>query len=100
MCWLRYKLAQSYLWSKQYQAAIDEFRIRVTKDPGSAPVHMLYNHVSFPAGYASSSAGPTHFGLGRNKSADLAEIRWPSGINQQLKDVPADQIVKVKEPPR
>jgi len=59
-----------------------------------------YNHVSFAAGYASSSAGPTHFGLGRNKFADLVEIHWPSGITQQLKNVPADQIVKVKEPPR
>ncbi len=59
-----------------------------------------YNHVSFAAGYASSSAGPTHFGLGPNKSADRVEIRWPSGITQELKDVPADQIVKVKEPPR
>ena len=28
------------------------------------------------------------------------EIRWPSGITQELKNVPADQIVKVKEPPR
>jgi hypothetical protein len=59
-----------------------------------------YDQVSFAAGYASSSAGPTHFGLGRHNSADLVEIRWPSGITQQLKNVPADQIVKVKEPPR
>jgi len=59
-----------------------------------------YNHVSFAVGYASSSAGPTHFGLGRNRSADLVEIHWPSGIIQQLRNVPADQIVKVKEPPR
>ena len=56
-----------------------------------------YNHVSFVAGYASSSAGPTHFGLGQNKKADLVEIRWPSGIVQELKDVAADQIVKIKE---
>jgi hypothetical protein len=59
-----------------------------------------YNHVSFAAGYASSSAGPTHFGLGPNKSADLVEIRWPSGIVQELRNVPADQIVEVKEPTR
>jgi hypothetical protein len=59
-----------------------------------------YNQVSFAAGYASSSAGPTHFGLGRNKSADLVQIRWPSGIMQDIKNVPADQIVKVKEPPK
>ena len=57
-----------------------------------------YNHVVFAAGYASSSAGPVHFGLGAAKSADLVEIRWPSGITQQLKNIPADQLVKVKEP--
>jgi hypothetical protein len=50
------------------------------------------------AGYASSSSGPAHFGLGRNASADLVEIRWPSGIVQQLKNVAADRIVPVKEP--
>lgn len=57
-----------------------------------------YNHVAFAAGYASSSAGPVHFGLGSAKSAGLVEIRWPSGIVQALKDVPADRVVKVKEP--
>ena len=56
-----------------------------------------YNHVSFAAGYASSSAGPTHFGLGAHKSADLVEIHWPSGIVQQLKNVPADRVLQVKE---
>jgi hypothetical protein len=59
-----------------------------------------YNHVAFTAGYASSSAGPLHFGLGSAKTADVVEIRWPSGIVQTLKDVPADRVVKVKEPAR
>jgi hypothetical protein len=57
-----------------------------------------YNHVSFAAGYASSSAGPTHFGLGSSKAADLVEIRWPSGIVQELRNVAADRILKVQEP--
>jgi len=52
------------------------------------------------AGYASSSAGPVHFGLGQAKSADLVEIRWPSGIVRELKSVSADRLVKVKEPAR
>jgi len=57
-----------------------------------------YNHMTTSAGYASSSAGPVHFGLGANASADLVEIHWPSGIVQQLHDVAADRIVVVKEP--
>jgi hypothetical protein len=59
-----------------------------------------YNHVSFAAGYASSSAGPVHFGLGRNTSAETVEIRWPSGIVQELKDVAADRVITAKEPQR
>jgi hypothetical protein len=57
-----------------------------------------YNHVSFAAGYASSSAGPTHFGLAASTTADLVEIHWPSGITQELRNVAADRIVKVQEP--
>jgi hypothetical protein len=49
------------------------------------------------AGYASSSAGPVHFGLGSNASAELVEIRWPSGIVQTLRDVAGDRVVVVKE---
>ena len=59
-----------------------------------------YNEVVFASGYASSSAGGVHFGLGPAESASLVEIRWPSGIIQELKDVAADRVVKVKEPGR
>jgi hypothetical protein len=57
-----------------------------------------FNHISFAAGYASSSAGPAHFGLGPHPSAERVEIRWPSGIVQVLRNVAAGRIVKVKEP--
>ena len=57
-----------------------------------------YDQVSFAAGYGSSSAGPVHFGLGAAQTADSVEIRWPSGTTQQLRNVAADRIVKVKEP--
>jgi len=57
-----------------------------------------YNHVTFSTGYASSSAGPVHFGLGQDKSADMVEIHWPSGLVQELKNVPGDRVVRVKEP--
>jgi len=64
----------------------------------SAAGTVQYNHVSFAAGYASSSAAPAHFGLGAAKSADLVEIRWPSGIVQELRSVAADRVLNVKEP--
>ena len=57
-----------------------------------------YNHMTTSSGYASSSAGPVHFGLGANGSVDLVEIHWPSGIVEQMKDVAGDRVVSVKEP--
>ncbi len=56
-----------------------------------------YNHVSTAVGYASSSAGPVHFGLGPDAIADLIEIRWPSGVVQELRSVKADRIISVRE---
>jgi len=68
-------------------------RIKVVTKSGAQ-----YNHMTTSFGYASSSAGPVHFGLGSNAAADLVEIHWPSGIAQQLKDVAGDRVVVVKEP--
>jgi hypothetical protein len=56
-----------------------------------------FNHMTTATGYASSSAGPVHFGLGSAKTADEIEIRWPSGIKQVFENVPADQILRIKE---
>lgn len=56
-----------------------------------------WQQVSTAAGYASSSAGPVHFGLGPDATVSLVEIRWPSGVTQQWTDVKADRVWKVKE---
>jgi len=63
----------------------------------SKTVGSQYNHMTTSVGYASSSYGPVHFGLGPDARADLIEIHWPSGIVQTLNDVPADQVLKVTE---
>ena len=70
-------------------------RIKVVTKSGAQ-----YNHMTISTGYASSSAGPVHFGLGKNAAADLVEIHWPSGIVQQMHAVAGDRIVLVKEPAR
>lgn len=57
-----------------------------------------YNHMTTASGYASSSAGPVHFGLGAAKLADEVEILWPSGKKQLLKNVAGDRTLSVKEP--
>jgi hypothetical protein len=70
-------------------------RIKLTTRTGAQ-----YNHMTTSAGYASSSDGPVHFGLGAENQADLIEIRWPSGIIQTLQNVSADQVLKVTETAR
>ncbi len=56
-----------------------------------------YNHMTTSVGYASSSLGPVHFGLGTENRAEQVEIRWPSGIVQTLRNVAADRVLKVRE---
>jgi hypothetical protein len=67
-------------------------RIKVVTKSGAQ-----YNHMTTSSGYASSSAGPVHFGLGANASVDLVEIHWPSGIVQTMKNVEGDRVVNVRE---
>ena len=60
----------------------------------------LYNHVAISVGFMSSSDKRVHFGLGQESKIASIEIRWPSGIQQVLKDVDADRALKIEEPPR
>ncbi len=60
-------------------------RIKVVTEAGAQ-----YNHMTTSVGYASSSHGPVHFGLGNETTAKLVEIHWPSGIVQTLRNVASD----------
>ena len=53
--------------------------------------------VTTAGSYLSSSDKRLHFGLGSELAARSIEMRWPSGILQTLKDIRADQILKVEE---
>jgi enediyne biosynthesis protein E4 len=68
-------------------------RIRVTSESGS----VQYNHVTTSVGYASSSDKRVHFGLGAANRIREIELRWPSGTVQTLRDVAADQVLRVTE---
>ncbi|MBI5757242.1 MAG: CRTAC1 family protein [Planctomycetales bacterium] len=48
--------------------------------------------------YASSHDPRVNIGLGGDDKARKIEIRWPSGITQELTNVPADQFLIVHEP--
>jgi enediyne biosynthesis protein E4 len=53
--------------------------------------------VTTSSSYQSSSDKRLHFGFGTADSIREIEIRWPSGIRQLIKDVRADQILKITE---
>ena len=69
-------------------------KVKVTTASG----RVLYNHVAISVGFMSSSDKRVHFGLGAETRIASIEIRWPGGIQQVLKDIAADQFLKVDEP--
>ena len=68
--------------------------VKLTGESG----RVQYNHVTTAVGYASASDKRVHFGLGADRSGRELEIRWPSGIKQVLRNVPAGQVLEVREP--
>ena len=69
-------------------------QIRVTGEDG----RIQYNEATTAVGYACASDSRVHFGLGASKMVREIDIKWPSGIQQVLKNVAADQILRVEEP--
>src|SRR5580704_1888136 len=67
--------------------------IKITTASGSQ-----WATVTTAGSYLSASDKRAHFGLGANEKASSVEIRWPSGIVQTLRNVGADQFLKVDEP--
>ena len=57
-----------------------------------------HNQAASSVGYASSSMGPVHFGLGASTRVDAVEVRWPSGLLQRIEDLEADRIIAIREP--
>jgi hypothetical protein len=68
--------------------------VKLTGESG----RVQYNHATTAVGYASASDKHVHFGLGTDRTAREVEIRWPSGSRQVLRNVPAEQVLEVKEP--
>ena len=38
-----------------------------------------------------------HFGLGTAKSADMLEVLWPSGAQENFPNVPGNQFIRIRE---
>ena len=56
--------------------------------------------ISGGSGYCSQNDLRAHFGLGNATNVEVVRIEWPSGIVQELRDVPAKQTLTVTEPAR
>ena len=54
--------------------------------------------VSPSASYLSTEDPRVHLGLGPVQRLDTVTIRWPSGTEQVLRDIDADQIHRIEEP--
>jgi len=74
------------------------------RDGIGARLHLIsasgeqWNMVTTSVGYGSSSDRVVHFGLGKDSKVTALEIRWPSGIVQNLRDLPANRFQIVEEP--
>src|SRR5262249_30224533 len=47
--------------------------------------------------YLSASDRRVHFGLGSARQVERLTVHWPSGSVQELRDVPADQVLSIRE---
>ena len=56
-----------------------------------------YNQATTAVGYNSSSDKRVHFGLGPDDMVETIELKWPTGIQQTLHNVKADQILTIIE---
>lgn len=64
---------------------------------GKAGERVWRSEVSPVSSYLSSSDPRIHWGLGDLTTLDSITIRWPSGVEQTLTHVAADQILQVVE---
>jgi hypothetical protein len=71
-------------------------RVKVVSEAGSTQ----YFTVNTAVGYLSATDPRLRVGLGGAARARLVEVRWPSGVVQELRDVPAGQVLVASEPAR
>ena len=59
--------------------------------------HAQISEVMSGSGYYSQNDLRQHFGLGNVQKVDMLEVRWPSGLNQTLRDLEPNRVLVVKE---
>ena len=69
----------------------------VTRAPGGEDLQEQIDEVRSGGGYLSQNDLRVHFGLGKAEAVERLEVRWPSGQVDTLKNIPANQVITVKE---
>lgn len=88
--WLRLRLVGR-------RANRDSIGARVTV--ATAGGRTLHDWVSPSVGFLSSSDPRVHFGLGSETKVASVVVQWPGGGSVTLRDVAADRMLVVEEPP-
>jgi len=91
--WLKVKLVGTV----SNRAAIGA-KVRVLASLGGTSRWQL-REISVGCNFSGHNLLP-HFGLRDAQKADVVRIEWPSGIVQELRDVPANHTLTVSEPAR
>jgi hypothetical protein len=85
--WLR-------LWLQGTRSARSAFGARVVAYHG---VQKQTREVISTAGYLSGQSPYIHFGLSRDAMVDRVLVYWPSGLEQEFRDLPADRFYRLVE---
>jgi hypothetical protein len=72
-------------------------RVRVTAASASGTPATQRRDVMAGSSYLSQNDLRLHVGLGPAAQADVVEVRWPSGTIETLRNVPANQIIRVQQ---
>src|SRR5262245_20835800 len=72
-------------------------RLDLTAEIAGVPVRQI-REISAGSGYGSQNSLLVHFGVGQTTNILSLRIRWPSGIVQDLANLPVDQRLVVREP--
>jgi enediyne biosynthesis protein E4 len=83
------------------------FRLTGTRSNRDAVGALVYLHrgkevmvrqVHAAGGYLSQSSQALHFGLGDRTKIDRIEVRWPSGVRQQIDNPVINKLHRITEP--
>ena len=102
-CGGRAKLVRNEGGNRENWLMVQTVGTRSNRDGVGAKVRVVaegleqIRQVRSGSSYLAASDMRLHFGLGFRARADLIEVKWPSGVVQQLEQVAANQVLVIKE---